>query len=504
MPLLEAIGISKSYAGVRALKNVAFDLRAGEVHALVGENGAGKSTLIKILAGAVEHDSGTLRIADRALHRHTPAQARALGIAVVYQQPALFPDLTVSENIALALESGAPWRRIHWKARAHSAREALARAGAGISPEARVSTLSLPERQIVEIAKAIGARSKILILDEPTASLTGREVARLFQAIAAVRLEGAGIVYISHRLEEVAAIAHRVTVLRDGETIATREAQGISRDSLIRMMVGREIAAIFPKRTVPIGEIALEIRNLTSRAAGIRNVSLAVRTGEILGLAGLVGAGRTQLAETIFGLAPADAGEIRVRGRAVKFSCPAEAIRHKIAYLPEDRRRHGVILQMPIHANVSLAGLDAVSHHGLIDNAAEDALARTYIERLSVKTPSIFAETGSLSGGNQQKVALARWLAIQPEILILDEPTQGVDVGSKSEIHRLVVDLAEKGLAIVMISSEMPEILGMSDRIAVMHAGRIAGVLARQDATPENLLALALGHEASGAGGVIN
>ena len=499
MLLLEASDISKSYSGVRALKRVSFDLRPGEVHALVGENGAGKSTLIKIVTGAVASDSGELRIAGRLVEHHNPVQAHALGIAVVYQQPALFPDLTVTENIALSLESGGPWRRINWKERDRSAREALSRAGATIDPNARVSTLSMPEQQIVEIAKAIGARSRILILDEPTASLTDREVERLFQVIATVRAEGAGVIYISHRLEEVAAIADRVTVLRDGETIATREAKELSRGELIRMMVGREIEAIFPKRAVPIGEVALGVRNLHSRAAGIRGVSLEVRTGEILGISGLVGSGRTQLAETIFGLTPADFGEIRLRERTVQITCPADAIRHRIGYVPEDRRQHGVVMSMPICANVSLANLPAISRHGLIDGTAETALARSYVERLRVKTPSIHAEAGSLSGGNQQKVALARWLSIQPLILILDEPTQGVDVGSKSEIHRLIVDLAEQGLAIIMISSELPEILGMSDRIAVMHAGKIAGVLSRAEATQENLLSLALGHGVTNA-----
>ena len=503
MQLLEASSISKSYSGVRALRRVSFDLLPGEVHALVGENGAGKSTLIKIVTGAVAPDSGTLRIAGRFVEHHNPTQAHALGIAAVYQQPALFPDLTVAENIALAIESGGPWRRIDWKARDRAAREALARAGADIHPDARVSTLSMPEQQIVEIAKAIGAHSKILILDEPTASLTDREVERLFQVIASLRAEGAGIVYISHRLEEIAAIADRVTVLRDGETIATCGAKGLARAELIRMMVGREIETIFPKRAVAVGEVALEVRNLRSRAAGIRGVSLEVRAGEILGLSGLVGSGRTQLAETIFGLTPAESGEIRLQGRAVRIASPADAIRNKIGYVPEDRRQHGVVMSMPISANISLANLPAVCGHGLMDHglingASENALARTYVERMRVKTHSIHAEAGSLSGGNQQKVALARWLAIQPAILILDEPTQGVDVGSKSEIHGLIVDLAQQGLAIIMISSELPEILGMSDRIAVMHAGKIAGVLSRAEATQENLLALALGHGMEG------
>jgi rhamnose transport system ATP-binding protein len=352
----------------------------------------------------------------------------------------------------------------------------------------------MPEQQIVEIAKAIGARAKVLILDEPTASLTDREVERLFRVIRALRGEGAGIIYISHRLEEVSAIADRVTVLRDGRTVATRELRGVDRAELIRLMVGRDIGAIFPKREVPIGEVALETRGLTCRARGIRGAALSVRQGEILGLAGLIGSGRTELAETIFGLSPPDSGEILLDGRPARIASPSDAIARKVAYLPEDRRRHGVVLEMPVTANASLANLAAVSHHGLIDDAAERALARSYVERLRVKTPSLYAETGSLSGGNQQKVALARWLAIGPKVLLLDEPTQGVDIESKSEIHKLMVDLAEQGMAIVMISSELPEILGMSDRIAVMHEGAIAGTLARAEASQESILALALGH----------
>jgi rhamnose transport system ATP-binding protein len=425
---------------------------------------------------------------------HSPAAARALGIAAVYQQPALFPDLTVEENIALALESVSVWRRIDWRARRRQARELLERAGAEIAPQRTVSTLSMPEQQLVEIAKAIGARARILILDEPTASLTDREVERLFRVIGALRGEGAGIVYISHRLDEVAVIADRVTVLRDGRTVATRDLRDVDRAELVRLMVGRDIQAIFPKRDVPVGAIALEVRLLGCRAAGIHHVTFQVRRGEILGIAGLVGSGRTQLAETLFGLTPADEGAIMLRDSVMRIDSPAEAIRGKMGYLPEDRRQHGVVMEMPVAANISLANLEAVSRHGLIDGRAERNLALGYVERLRIKTPSIYTETGSLSGGNQQKVAVARWLAISPEVLILDEPTQGVDIGSKSEIHQIMVELAEQGMAIVMISSELPEILGMSDRIAVMHGGTIAGILPRAEATQEKVLALALGH----------
>jgi rhamnose transport system ATP-binding protein len=412
----------------------------------------------------------------------------------VYQQPALFPDLTVEENIALALESAGVWRRIDWRVRRRHARELLERAGAEIQPERTVSTLSMPEQQLVEIAKAIGAQARILILDEPTASLTDREVERLFRVIGTLRGEGAGIIYISHRLDEVAVIADRVTVLRDGQTIATRDVGDVDRAELVRLMVGRDIQAIFPKREAPLGEIALEVNGLGCRAAGIHDVTFAVRRGEILGIAGLVGSGRTELAETLFGLTPADDGAMMLRDSAMRTGSPAEAIRMKLGYLPEDRRQHGVVMEMPVAANISLANLDAVSRHGLIDSALERGLARRYVERLRIKTPSIYTETGSLSGGNQQKVAVARWLAISPEVLIMDEPTQGVDIGSKSEIHQIMVELVERGMAIVMISSELPEILGMSDRIAVMHAGTIAGILPRAEATQEKVLALALGH----------
>jgi rhamnose transport system ATP-binding protein len=494
MALLDATAITKNFAGVQALRGVSFTLRSGEVHALLGENGAGKSTLIKVITGAEKPDSGALTVEGHVVAHHTPAAARALGIAAVYQQPALFPDLTVEENIALGLESASVWRRVDWRGRRRQARELLERAGAEIAPQRTVSTLTMPEQQLVEIAKAMGARARILILDEPTAALTDREVTRLFGVIGTLRGEGAGIVYISHRLDEVAVIADRVTVLRDGRNVATRDVRDVGREELVRLMVGREIQAIFPKREVPIGAVAIDVRNLGCRAAGIHDVTFQVRHGEILGIAGLVGSGRTQLAETLFGLTPCDAGAIQLQGDVMRIESPAEAIRLKMAYLPEDRRQHGVVMEMPVAANISLANLGAVSRYGLIDGRAERHLARGYVERLRIKTPSVYTETGSLSGGNQQKVAVARWLAIRPEVLILDEPTQGVDIGSKSEIHQIMVELAEQGMAIVMISSELPEILGMSDRIAVMHAGTVAGILSRAEATQEKVLALALGH----------
>ena len=472
---------------------MSFDLHAGEVHALVGENGAGKSTLIKVITGAVAPDAGTLFVAGQPVPHMTPAISRALGIAAIYQQPALFPHLTVAENIALALERGHAWRRVDWRARARLAADLLSRVGASIGPDRLVETLSMPEQQMVEIAKALGADAKVLIMDEPTASLTERETEHLFGVIERLRSGGAGIIYISHRLEEIVTVADRITVLRDGETVATVARADVGRADLIRLMVGRELASVFPKRTVTIGDVALELRGVTHRASGLRNVSLTVRRGEILGLAGLVGSGRTELAEVIFGLRPADEGQILIGGQPRIVRSPQDAIESGIAYVPEDRRQHGVVLEMSVAANASLANLAGVSRAGLIDVASERRAARGYVEDLRIKAASIDADVGSLSGGNQQKVALARWLETHPTVLILDEPTQGVDVGSKAEIHELMGRLAERGVAILMISSEMPEILGMSDRIAVMQAGRLAGTLPRAECTQDAILALALG-----------
>ncbi len=491
--LLDVRDIRKSFAGVRALKGVSFDLRAGEVHALVGENGAGKSTLIKIMTGAHLPDEGAIEIQGRAVAGNDPILSKSLGVAAIYQQPALFPDLSVAENIAMGFEARGAFRRIRWGERRRRTRELLDRIGARIDPDALVSTLTMPEQQMAEIAKALGAEAKILILDEPTASLPEREVENLFRVIRDLRSHGVGMIYISHRLDELFALADRVTVLRDGNTVATRPMAEVDRAELIRLMVGREITAVFPKREVAAGEVVLETRGLGCRESGIRGVSLTVRAGEILGLAGLVGAGRTEVARILFGLTPADSGEIVLRGRPVRISSPAQAVDAGIAYVPEDRRRHGVILEMPVAANTTMAVLRRLSHRGLLDFGAERRLAEEYVGKFSIKTPSIETPVGNLSGGNQQKVSLARWLATKPGVIILDEPTQGIDVGAKSEIHRLMGDLAAEGMAILMISSELPEVLGMSDRIAVMHQGTLAGVLPRSEATQENVLALALG-----------
>jgi rhamnose transport system ATP-binding protein len=507
--LLKADSINKSFGAVRALKGVSFDLRAGEVHALVGENGAGKSTLIKIITGALQPDwpdSGSLSINGRQVVENSPWLAKRLGVAAIYQQPALFPDLSVAENLALGLERGGLWRRVNWRERNARARELLDRIGARIDPQTPAGSLTMPEQQLVEIARALGCSpeaspesgAKILIMDEPTASLTDRETERLFKVIAELRAQGVGVIYISHRLEELFEVADRVTVLRDGETVATRAMNEVDRAELIRLMVGRELSAVFPKREVKIGETVLKIRNLSSRAAGIHNVNLSVRAGEILGLTGLVGAGRTELARVLFGLLPSDNGSVLLLSpnaelNEVTIDSPAKAVELGIAYLPEDRRRHGAILEMPIAANMTLAILDRISKLKFLDFKSEKKIAVDFAARLSVKTSATFAPAGALSGGNQQKVALARWLATDPRVLILDEPTQGIDVGAKSEIHRLMLNLAEAGMAIIMISSELPEILGMSDRIAVMRGGTVVGVMERGEATQQKIIELGLG-----------
>jgi len=481
---------------VHALRGVDFELRAGEVHALVGENGAGKSTLIRIVTGAHAPDAGSLEIAGQTVTRADPLLARSLGVAPIYQQPALFPDLSVAENLAFGLEAGGAWRRISWTARRKRAVELLDRVAARIDPEAPARSLRMAEQQLVEIARALGSNATVLVMDEPTAALAAAEAERLFELIGELRGQGKGIVYVSHRLPEVLRLADRVSVLRDGALVETRTAAGLDEAELIRLMVGRELTTVFPKRAVPQGDVVLDARRVSCRATGVRDATLEIRAGEILGLAGLVGSGRTELARVLFGLTPLDGGEIRLRGESVGIGSPAQAIDRGVAYVPEDRRRHGVVPDMSVAVNATLAVLPRMGSP-LLDAARERALAGDFVTRFAIKTPSIDTPVAHLSGGNQQKVALARWLATEPKLLILDEPTQGVDVGAKAEIHRWMVDLAEKGLAILMISSELPEILGMSDRIAVMHGGTIVATVARAGATQESLLALALGREAA-------
>jgi rhamnose transport system ATP-binding protein len=497
-PCLRAEGISKAYAGVQALREVSLDLRAGEVHAIVGENGAGKSTLIKILTGAVQPDAGTLSIRGAAVSDHGPLAARDLGIAVVYQQPTLFPHLTVAENLALGLERGSTWRQIDWAARRRNARALIARAGAEIDPDRPASELSMAEQQLVEIARALGSDARIVIMDEPTAALPAHDVARLLAAVREMRARGAGVLYITHRLDEVFELADRITVLRDGSRVDTRETCTMDRSTLISLMVGREMSAIYSHESHVQPRDALEIRKVACHRTGVRDVTFSVRAGEIVGLSGLVGAGRTELARTLFGLSPADEGEIRVDGAIVSPRTPREAIAHGIAYVPEDRRRHGVIGTMPVRTNVTLASLPQLADRlAVLGRSRERKAAERYVRELGIRPASVDLSVSSLSGGNQQKVALARWLMTAPRVLILDEPTQGVDVGAKADVHREMDRLAREGVAILMISSDLQEVLAMSDRVVVMRRGTVAGILERHELASERVLRLALGEDAA-------
>src|ERR1051326_1499954 len=491
-PLLQLTNVTKSFGAVRALRGVSFDLRAGEVHVLLGENGAGKSTLIKVITGAHQPDSGTVEIAGQPVRHLTPAAAHKLGIACIYQQPALFPDLTVAENIGLRLEPATAGRRVDWAERRSRAAQLLQRIGANLGPEAEVRRLSMPCQRLVEIACALGAGARIVIMDEPTASLTKKEVELLFAVIRDLRAQGVGTIYISHRLEEIFSVADRVTVLRDGESVGTNQVDQIKEAQLIRMMVGREVSTIYPPPESRPSDVVLSLQGVGCSASGVHDVSLEARAGEVLGLAGLVGAGRTELGRLLFGITPAGAGEIRLQGREIVIRSPQEAVAHGIAYVPEDRRRHGVILEMPIAHNMTMAVHRKLFPGAWLRFGAEERLALQFMRDLAVKASGPDAPGASLSGGNQQKVSLARWLATKPKVLILDEPTQGVDVGAKSEIHKIIRQLAAQGLAVLMISSDLPEILGMSDRIAVMRGGTISAMLAGKSDAHE-VMAAALG-----------
>jgi rhamnose transport system ATP-binding protein len=491
-PLLELRQLAKSFGGARALRGVDFDLHAGEVHALLGENGAGKSTLIKIVTGAHQPDRGTITVGGEVVSGLTPAAAHKLGIACIYQQPALFPELTVAENIALRLEPDTAWRRIDWSERYSRAQQLLERIGAAIAPDAEVRTLSMPEQQLVEIASALGAGARIVIMDEPTASLTQKEQHLLFAVVRELRKSGVGVVYISHRLEEIFALADRVTVLRDGESVGTNPVAEMTEASLIRMMVGREMTQIYPPSESGPGEIVLAARELGCTASGVHDVTFELRAGEVFGLAGLVGAGRTELARILFGITPGDRGEILLNGERVTVHSPQDAVARGIAYVPEDRRRHGVVLEMPIEENMTMAIHRRLFRGAWLRFGAERSVALEFIRDLAVKCSGPEAPGSSLSGGNQQKVSLARWLATKPKVLILDEPTQGVDVGAKSEIHKIVRRLAKQGLAVLLISSDLPEIVGMSDRIGVMRGGTLTALLPG-NADPHVVMSAALG-----------
>jgi rhamnose transport system ATP-binding protein len=493
VPLLELQGLTKTFGAVRALQGVSFDLHAGEVHALLGENGAGKSTLIKIITGAHPADSGTVTLRGHQLERLTPASAHAHGIACIYQQPALFPDLSVAENIALGFEPPSAFRRIRWSERQVRAIDLLNRVGANIDPDTEIRRLSMPEQQLVEIARALGTGAQILIMDEPTASLTAQEVDLLLAVTRDLRAHGVGVIYISHRLDEIFQVADRVTVLRDGVSVGTHPVNQINKNQLIHLMVGREMTTDRTVNRAPSDTVILQLDCVSSAAGGVRDVSFEVHAGEVFGLAGLVGAGRTELARVLFGLTPADTGAIRLRGNAVRVRSPGDARIHGIGYVPEDRRRHGVILEMTVAENTTMAVHPTLFPGSWLRFKRERKLTNELIGTLQIRSAGPDTPTGNLSGGNQQKVALGRWLATHPQILILDEPTQGVDVGAKHEFHRMIRRLAADGLAVLLISSDLPEVLDLSHRIGVMRGGRLVAILDGPTADAQHVMTLALG-----------
>ncbi|HET6412120.1 MAG TPA: sugar ABC transporter ATP-binding protein [Anaeromyxobacter sp.] len=497
--VLRMEGINKAFPGVQALSNMTLDLRHGEVHAVCGENGAGKSTLMKLITGVYQPDSGTMTLNGERLVVRNPNDAYAKGIAIIFQETSLFPELTILENIFMGHELTRPLpglgrfaRRLDYGSMRTKAGEIFGRLGMALDLEARVTDLSVAVKQMVEIAKALSFDSRILILDEPTAALTSKEVDTLFDTIRRLKAHGVSMLYISHRLDEIFQIADRVTVIRDGEFVSTEQVGRVTRDRLVSWMVGRTLHNLYPKEDVPIGEVVLEARGIRQKGV-LDGVDLTLRRGEILGLSGLAGAGRTELALVLCGLSRPDAGEIRVDGQRHAIHSYREAMERGIVYVSEDRQKYGLVVPMTVAENVTLPLLRRISSaFGLVDVGREQEITRSYVESLSIKTPGGDFVVSNLSGGNQQKVSVAKALATEPRILILDEPTRGVDVGAKSEIHRIISDLARQGKAIIMISSDLPEVLGMSDRVLVMKNGRKQGELERGALTQESILHMAL------------
>jgi ribose transport system ATP-binding protein len=487
-PLLQVESLSKTYPGVTALDNVGLDLRAGEVHAIIGENGAGKSTLIKILAGAIEPTSGTITVGDSTYDALTPHLARSLGVAVIYQEFTLVSTLSAADNVFLG-EYITKGSVLDKKLMREKSAKLFERLGVKINPDTMVQDLTTGYQQIVEIAKALSKDARLLIMDEPSAPLTASEVEAMYDVVDALKREGITIVYISHRMEEIFRLSDRVSVLRDGKYIGTRQTAETTTRELITLMVGRELSEGYPSRDFPVGEVSLTVEDLTGN--GVRDISFEAHKGEILGFAGLIGAGRTELMEVIFGSKPAQSGQVRLHGKSVLSRNPIQAIRHGIALVPEDRKRHGVILNFSIRDNISLPLLKGMSRFGIAPRDRVAKLAAKYMKSLGIKAPSSSVNVMNLSGGNQQKVVLAKWLATEPEVLIFDEPTRGIDVGARHEIYLIMNQLAQQGKTILMISSDMEELIGMADRIIVLREGEQQGVLEKHDITQEAVLALA-------------
>ncbi|MGI9510830.1 MAG: sugar ABC transporter ATP-binding protein [Geminicoccaceae bacterium] len=492
-PVLEVRNINKLFPGVRALNDVQLDVLPGEVHALLGENGAGKSTLIKIISGVYQPDGGSVRIQGTEVNFQSPLEAQSAGIAAIYQELLLFPALTVAENIYMGHPPRNRFGGVDWQTMRRNASDILGSLDIhDLDPSRVVGTLSIGNRQRVEIAKALSRDAHLLIMDEPTAALTEADVERLFEIVRKLCERDVGVIYISHRLEEVFELADRVTVLRDGGYVGTKLVTETSRDDLISMMVGRTIDSLFPKKQVDLGGVVLRVENL-HRPPLTKNVSLTIKSGEIVGLAGLVGSGRSELAQAIFGVTLAYSGEVYLAGEKINIRSPRDAKALGIAYVPEDRGIQGLIRPMTLRENISLAVLERLVSGMTINREDERALAENAIVQFGIRASSDEQVVDKLSGGNQQKAVLAKWLATNPRILIMDEPTRGVDVGAKAEIHRLMGELVEQGLAILMISSELPEILGMSDRILVMREGEIVAAFDRDEADQEEIAGAMMG-----------
>jgi rhamnose transport system ATP-binding protein len=491
-PILVLEDATKSYGAVRALTNGTIALRSGEVRALMGENGAGKSTLVKLLGGVARLDDGVMRVDGEAVDFHSPHDARDAGIAVIYQEPTLFPDLSIAENVMMGFHPLAALRRIDRRAMRRRVQGLLDRLGVRLDPDSPVRGLSIADQQIVEIAKALSFDARVLVMDEPTAALSGPEVERLFSVVRTLREQGAAVLFISHRLDEVFTICDTVTVMRDGAVVHDARIADMTPDEMVRRMVGRELSALFPKQDARIGEPVLKVERLT-REGVFFDVSFEVRAGEIVALAGLVGAGRSEVARAIFGIDRADAGSVDVAGRRLPRAKPTAAMDAGIAFVPEDRRQQGLVLDLSVERNATLTRMRSLTRMGLIRRGAESALAREWATRLQLKFHRLGDPVGFLSGGNQQKVVLAKWLATRPKLLIVDEPTRGIDVGTKAEVHRLMSELAGSGVAVLMISSELPEVLGMADRVLVMHEGRLTGELSRDEADEETVMRAATG-----------
>jgi inositol transport system ATP-binding protein len=491
--LLEITHISKGFPGVVALDNVELRVRPGSVLALMGENGAGKSTLMKIIAGIYPPDTGEIRLRGKPVVFDTPLSALQSGIAMIHQELNLMPHMTVAENIWIGREQLNGLHMVDHRAMHRCTAELLERLRIDLDPEEHVGNLSIAERQMVEIAKAVSYDSDVLIMDEPTSAITEKEVAHLFSIIADLRAQGKGIIYITHKMNEVFAIADEVAVFRDGAYIGLQRADSMDGDSLISMMVGRELTQLFPERDTPIGQRLLSVRNLSLDGV-FKDVSFDLHAGEVLGIAGLMGSGRTNVAETLFGITPCTGGEIQLDGAPIRISDPHFAIEKGFALLTEDRKLSGLFPCLSVLENMEMAVLPHYVGNGFVHQKALRALCEDMCKKLRVKTPSLEQCIDTLSGGNQQKALLARWLMTHPRVLILDEPTRGIDVGAKAEIYRLISLLASEGMAVIMISSELPEVLGMSDRVMVMHEGELMGTLDRADATQERVMHLASGH----------